>query len=80
MQQPYPIDICYQPGRVSIYAEAYEQTRWIYTDGRKLPDDPDPFFNGNFGRPLGRRHAGGRDGRLQPRDDNRARASSTATR
>lgn len=46
MQQPYPIDITYQPGRVTIYAEAYEQTRWIYTDGRKLPDDPDPFFNG----------------------------------
>ena len=47
MQQPYPIDISYQPGRVTIYAEAYEQARWIYTDGRKLPDDPDPFFNGN---------------------------------
>jgi hypothetical protein len=47
MQQPYPIDITYQPGRVTIYAEAYEQTRWIYTDGRKLPDDPDQFFNGN---------------------------------
>jgi hypothetical protein len=47
MQQPYPIDISYQPGRVTIYAEAYEQPRWIYTDGRKLPGDPDPFFNGN---------------------------------
>ena len=46
MSQPYPIDITYQPGRVSLYTEAYEQTRWIYTDGRKLPDDPDPFFNG----------------------------------
>ena len=46
MTQPYPIDISYQPGRVSIYTEAYEQTRWIYTDGQKLPDDPDPFFNG----------------------------------
>jgi hypothetical protein len=47
MQQPYPIDISYQPGRVTIYAEAYEQPRWIYTDGRKLPADPDPFFNGS---------------------------------
>lgn len=47
MQQPYPIDISYQPGRVTIYAEAYEQARWIYTDGRKLPSDPDQFFNGN---------------------------------
>ncbi|MGZ3247887.1 MAG: hypothetical protein ACXU61_12525, partial [Croceibacterium sp.] len=46
MGQPFPIDISYQPGRITIYAEAYEQPRWIYTDGRKLPDDPDPFFNG----------------------------------
>jgi hypothetical protein len=46
MNQPYPIDISYQPGRVTLYAEAYEQPRWIYTDGRKLPDDPDPLFNG----------------------------------
>lgn len=46
MQQPYPIDIAYQPGRVTIYTEAYQQTRWIYTDGRALPEDPDEFFNG----------------------------------
>nr|WP_166177598.1 hypothetical protein [Altererythrobacter segetis] len=46
MNQPFPIDISYQPGRVTIYAEAYEQARWIYTDGRPLPADPDPFFNG----------------------------------
>ena len=46
MSQPYPIDISYQPGRITIYAEAYEQPRWIYTDGRKLPGDPDQFFNG----------------------------------
>lgn len=47
MSQPYPIEITYQPGRVSLYTEAYEQMRWIYTDGRALPDDPDPFFNGS---------------------------------
>lgn len=46
MEQPYPIDISYQPGRVTVYTEAYEQARWIYTDGRALPNDPDPFFNG----------------------------------
>jgi hypothetical protein len=46
MSQPYPIDISYQPGRVTVFTEAYEQARWIYTDGRALPDDPDPFFNG----------------------------------
>lgn len=47
MQQPYPIEITYQPDRVTLYTEAYEQTRWLYTDGRALPDDPDPFFNGS---------------------------------
>jgi hypothetical protein len=47
MNQPYPIDISYQPGRVTLYAEAYEQPRWIYTDGRQLPSDPDPLFNGS---------------------------------
>jgi len=47
MQQPYPIEITYQPGRVTLYTEAYEQARWFYTDGRELPEDPDPFFNGS---------------------------------
>jgi hypothetical protein len=47
MQQPYPIEISYQPGRVTLYTEAYAQTRWFYTDGRALPEDPDPFFNGS---------------------------------
>jgi hypothetical protein len=47
MQQPYPIEILYSPGRVTIITEAYEQIRRIYTDGRKLPEDPDLFFNGN---------------------------------
>jgi hypothetical protein len=46
MNQPYPIAISYQPGQVTIYTEAYEQERWIYMDGKALPDDPDPFFNG----------------------------------
>lgn len=47
MQQPYPIEILYSPGRVTILTEAYEQVRRIYTDGRPLPADPDLFFNGN---------------------------------
>ncbi len=47
MQQPYPIEILFSPGRVTIITEAYEQIRRIYTDGRKLPEDPDLFFNGN---------------------------------
>lgn len=34
------------PGKVTIVIEAYTQVRHIYTDGRKLPDDPDPKFFG----------------------------------
>jgi hypothetical protein len=48
LQQPYPIEILYSPGRVTIFTEAYEQALRIYTDGRKLPEDPDLFFNGNI--------------------------------
>lgn len=47
MQQPYPIEILYSPGRVSILTEAYQQVRRIYLDGTELEEDPDLFFNGN---------------------------------
>jgi len=47
MRQPYPIEFLFTPGRVTIFAETYSQARRIYTDGRPLPDDPDPYFNGN---------------------------------
>ena len=47
MRQPYPIEFLFTPGRVTIFAETYSQARRIYTDGRPLPEDPDPFFNGN---------------------------------
>lgn len=47
MKMPYPIEFIVSPGRVTIATEAYEQVRRVYTDGRKLPDDPDPSFNGS---------------------------------
>ena len=47
MNQPYPIEIAFQPDKVTIFAEAYAQQRRIYTDGRALPEDPDLLFNGN---------------------------------
>ena len=47
MQQPYPIEFLFSPGRVTILTEAYEQARRIYTDGRPLPEDFDLFYNGN---------------------------------
>ncbi|MXP41137.1 hypothetical protein GRI75_05690 [Altererythrobacter soli] len=46
MREPYPIEIIYSPNRVTIFAETYGQARRIYTDGRALPEDPDPLFNG----------------------------------
>jgi hypothetical protein len=46
MGQPYPIEFLFTPGKVTILIEAYEQFRHIYTDGRKLPDDPDLTYNG----------------------------------
>jgi hypothetical protein len=47
MGQPYPIEILYTPGMVTVIAEAYMQVRHVYTDGRGHPDDPDLTFNGH---------------------------------
>jgi hypothetical protein len=46
MGQPYPMEFLITPGKVTIVIEAYTQVRHIYTDGRPLPDDPDPRFHG----------------------------------
>ena len=46
MTQPYPIEFLYTPGKVAIAVEAYMQLRHVYTDGRPVPKDPDPLFNG----------------------------------
>lgn len=46
MGQPYPYEFLLTPGQVTIIGEAYMIVRHIYTDGRKLPDDPDPTFFG----------------------------------
>jgi hypothetical protein len=46
MGQPYPIEVLMTPGLVTIVVEAYTQVRHIYTDGRTLPADPDPSFDG----------------------------------
>jgi hypothetical protein len=43
----YPIEFLFTPGRVTIPIETYSQIRRIYTDGRPLPEDPDPAFNGS---------------------------------
>lgn len=46
MRQPYPMEVLFTPGRVTIFAETYSQARRIYTDGRPIPEDPDLLFNG----------------------------------
>jgi hypothetical protein len=46
MGQPYPMEFLLTPGQVTIVIEAYTQVRHIYTDGRSLPQDPDPTFHG----------------------------------
>ncbi len=46
MSQPCPIEVLMTPGQVTIVVEAYTQVRHIYTDGRPMPEDPDPSFDG----------------------------------
>jgi hypothetical protein len=47
MTQPYPLEILFTPGKVTILIEAYSQWRQIFTDGRAHPEDPDLTFNGH---------------------------------
>jgi hypothetical protein len=50
MSQPYPMEFLMTPGKVTIVIEAFTQVRHIYTDGRALPEFPDPTF---FGTSIG---------------------------
>jgi hypothetical protein len=56
MAMPYPIELLVTPGKVTMVMEAFTQVRHIYTDGRPLPADPDPSYNGAS---IGRWEAGG---------------------
>jgi hypothetical protein len=47
MTQPYDIEWLFTPGRITMIQEAYMQVRRIFTDGRPLPEDPDPTYNGS---------------------------------
>lgn len=47
MRLPYPLEFVYSPGRVNILIETFSEIRRIYVDGRRLPNDPDPAFNGH---------------------------------
>jgi hypothetical protein len=47
MWEPYPFEILFTPGKVTIVIEAYSQWRQIFTDGRPHPERPDPTFMGH---------------------------------
>ncbi len=47
MWEPYPLEFLVTPGKVTIMIEAYSQWRQIFTDGRELPEDPAPAYNGH---------------------------------
>ena len=44
--QPTPIEIFQVPGRVLMILEWSHVWRYIWTDGRELPKDPDPWWYG----------------------------------
>lgn len=46
MQQPYPIEFLFTPGRVTVLIETYSMVRRIYTDGAPAPAEPDPSYQG----------------------------------
>jgi hypothetical protein len=46
MQEPYPIEFLFTPGRVTILIETYSIVRRIYTGGSAPPEDPDPTYQG----------------------------------
>ncbi len=45
MNQPYPIEFLFTPGRVTIFIETYSMARRIYTDGNG-PKEPDDSYQG----------------------------------
>jgi hypothetical protein len=44
---PRPLEIAYIPGRTLIFFETNNAWREIWTDGRELPKDPDPWWYGH---------------------------------
>jgi hypothetical protein len=46
MTMTYPMEITMAPDRILIFAEWLEQVRRIFIDGRPLPEDPEPTYNG----------------------------------
>lgn len=51
MVMPYSLEFLFTPGKITVSQEAQMQIRRIYTDGRELPENPDPTY---FGYSVGR--------------------------
>lgn len=46
MTMPYSLEFLFTPGKVTVIQEAHMMVRRIFTDGRPLPEDPDPNYFG----------------------------------
>ncbi len=46
MNQPYPLEFLFTPGRVTIVIETYSVVRRVYLDASTLPAEPDPSYQG----------------------------------
>ena len=46
MTMPYSLEFLFTPGKIVINQEALMQVRRVFTDGRPLPEDPDPTYAG----------------------------------
>ncbi len=46
MVMPYSLEFLLSPGKITVNQEAQMQVRRIYTDGRPLPENPDPTYFG----------------------------------
>jgi hypothetical protein len=52
--EPYPFEIIHTPDKTIILYEMYLLRRLVFTDGRKLPDDPQEFTPTWMGYSVGR--------------------------
>ena len=46
MNQPYPMEFLFTPGRVTILIETYSMVRRVYLDGQVKPEDTDASYQG----------------------------------
>jgi hypothetical protein len=47
MTMPYSLEFLFTPGKIVVIQEAHMMVRRIFTDGRPLPETPDPTYFGD---------------------------------